>query len=232
MQVLQGFLANFDFVYLGLLVLSAVAVLLCLTVHELCHGLAASGLGDPTAKRAGRLTFNPAAHLDWMGFVLMLIAHVGWAKPVPVDVRQFKKPKRDMALTAAAGPLSNFALALVSLLLGSLVFTLNGGRHNGPAEWVIFFLCNVSVMSVGLGLFNLIPIPPLDGSKLLFSVLPDRLYYSYLRCERYLLLVVIALAWFGFFSGPLSFLMDWVLCGLCKLTHFPYVYIQYYLGVF
>ncbi len=231
MQVIRGFLANFDFVYLGLLVLSAVAVLLCLTVHELCHGLAAYLLGDPTAKRAGRLTLSPLAHIDWLGFALMLVARVGWAKPVPVDIRSFKHPKRDMAITAAAGPLSNFVLALVSLLLGSLVLTLNGGRHNGAAEWVLFFLCSVAVMSVGLGLFNLIPIPPLDGSKLLFSVLPDRLYYGYLRCERYLLLVVVALAWFGFFSGPLGAVMGWVLERLCVLTRFPYMYIHYSFGI-
>ncbi len=226
MDGVHGFLANFDFVQLGLLMLSAAATLVCLTAHELCHGLAAYLLGDPTAKRSGRLTLNPLAHLDWMGFGLMLVAHVGWAKPVPVDVRHFKKPKRDMALTAAAGPLSNFLLALLSLLLGTLLLSLDA-RWSGMA-WVILFLCYVAVLSVGLGLFNLIPIPPLDGSKLLFSVLPDRAYYSYLRYERYLLFLVLALAWFGFFSGPLSGLMGWVLRHMCTLTRFPFAYISFY----
>lgn len=230
MDGLRGFLANFDFGQLGVLALSAAATLLCLTVHELCHGLAAYLLGDPTARRAGRLTLNPAAHLDWMGFVLMLIAHVGWAKPVPVDVRYFKKPKRDMALTAAAGPLSNFVLAAVSLLAGSLLLSLAPEQIGEWLAWVILFLCYVAVLSVGLGLFNLIPIPPLDGSKLLFSVLPDRLYYGYLRYERYLLLVVLGLAWFGFFSGPLSGMMGWVLNELCSLTRFPFMYISYFFG--
>ena len=231
MQEIRGFLANFDFVYLGLLVLSAVAALVCMTVHELCHGLAAYLLGDTTAKRAGRLTLSPLAHIDWLGFALMLVARVGWAKPVPVDTRYFKRPKRDMALTAAAGPLSNFVLALVSLLLGSLILTLNAGQFSGAVEWILFFLCSVAVMSVGLGLFNLIPIPPLDGSKLLFSLLPDRLYRGYLHYERYLLLVVVALAWFGVFSGPLGALMGWVLERLCALTRFPFWYIQYSFGV-
>lgn len=227
MDGLRDFLANFDFVQLGLLILSAVATLVCLTVHELCHGLTAYFLGDPTARRAGRLTLNPLAHLDWMGFALMLVAHVGWAKPVPVDVRHFRKPKRDMALTAAAGPVSNFLLALVCLLLGRLVLTVSG-QGGGGAAWAILFVCYVAVLSVGLGLFNLIPIPPLDGSKLLFSVLPDRVYYSYLCYERYLLVLVLALAWFGFFSGPLGEPMGWVLRGMCALTRFPFVYLQYY----
>ena len=227
MEAVRGFLANFDFAQLGTLLLSTVATLLCLTVHELCHGLSAYLLGDPTAKRAGRLTLNPLAHLDWMGFALMLVAHVGWAKPVPVDVRYFKKPKRGMALTAAAGPASNFLLTIVSLLVGTLVLNLAAGEWGA---WVVLFLCCVAVLSVGLGLFNLIPIPPLDGSKLLFSFLPDRLYYSYLRYERYLLVVVLALAWFGFFSGPLTGVMGWVLEQLCALTRFPFVYIRYYFG--
>ena len=230
MDGLGRFLANFDFGQLGVLVLCAAATLLCLTVHELCHGLAAYCLGDPTAKRSGRLTLNPVAHLDWMGFALMLIAHVGWAKPVPVDVRYFKNPKRDMALTAAAGPLSNLVLAAVSLLAGSLLLSFVGEQAGEWLAWVVLLLCYIAVLSVGLGLFNLIPIPPLDGSKLLFSMLPDRLYYGYLRYERYLLLLVVALAWFGFFSGPLSGVMGWVLKGLCTLTRFPFGYISYYFG--
>lgn len=230
MDGLRSFLANFDFGQLGVLVLSAIATLLCLTVHELCHGLAAYLLGDSTAKRAGRLTLNPAAHLDWMGFVLMLIAHVGWAKPVPVDVRYFKKPKRDMALTAAAGPVSNVILAAVSLLAGRMLLSFASERAGEWLAWGILLLCYIAVLSVGLGLFNLIPIPPLDGSKLLFSVLPDRLYYGYLRYERYLLLVVVGLAWFGFFSGPLNGVMGWVLRALCTLTRFPFGYVSYYFG--
>ena len=230
MEAVRGFLANFDFAQLSTLLLSALATLLCLTVHELCHGLTAYLLGDPTAKRAGRLTLNPLAHLDWMGFALMLVAHVGWAKPVPVSVRYFKKPKQGMALTAAAGPVSNVALAVVSLLVGRLVLSLAPEEAGKWVAWVVLFLCYVAVLSVGLGLFNLIPIPPLDGSKLLFSVLPDRLYYGFLRYERYLLVAVLAMAWFGFFSGPLTGVMGWVLEHLCALTRFPFVYIRYYFG--
>ena len=230
MEPLEQFLSHFDPSQLLFLLLSTAATLLCLTVHELCHGAAACLLGDPTARRQGRLTLNPLAHIDPLGFLLMLVARVGWAKPVPVDTRHFKRPKRDMALTALAGPASNFVLAALALGAGSLLLALAPEEGGAALAYAVLFLCYVAVLSVGLGSFNLIPIPPLDGSKLLFSVLPDRLYYGYLRCERYLLLAVVALAWFGFFSGPLDACMGWVLRGLCALTRFPFVYISYYFG--
>lgn len=228
MELLNQFLSNFDITRLILLIVTIIASILCITVHELCHGLAAKALGDPTAGRAGRLTLNPLAHIDPLGLLMLVVARVGWAKPVPVDVRYFKRPKRDMALTALAGPASNFILALAASALASGILSFAEGQL---AAYVIFFCCYVAVLSVGLGLFNLIPIPPLDGSKLLFSVLPDKLYYSYLRYERYLLLVVVALAWFGFFSGPLDAAMGWVLQGFCRITRFPFVYFTYYFGL-
>ena len=230
MDLLQNFLYNFDLSGLIFLLFRVAAVLFCIMVHEFSHGLAARLLGDPTAGRAGRLSLNPLRHIDPVGFLMMLVAHVGWAKPVPVDIRYFKNPKRDMALTALAGPVSNFLLAGVALGIGSVLLCF-GSQLGGPVWFaIILFLCYIAVLSVGLGLFNLIPIPPLDGSRLLFSVLPDRLYYTYLRYERYLILAVIALAWFGFFSGPLNVCMAWVLEKLCAVTRFPFVYLSYYFG--
>jgi len=219
---------NFDLFQLGLFLMSAAGSLLCITFHEVCHGLAAYALGDNTAKNAGRLTLNPISHIDPVGLLMMLILHVGWAKPVPVDPRNFQNPKRGMALTALAGPASNFLLAVVVLGIGSLLFYF--GPDNTAMAYILLFLCYVAVLSVGLGLFNLIPIPPLDGSKVVGAVLPDRLYYGYLRYERYLMLLVVALAWFGAFSGPLNVCIGWVLERLCGLTHFPFVYFQYYFG--
>lgn len=230
MDLLHDFLDNFDLYGLLFLLMRVTAVLICIIVHELCHGLAARWLGDPTAKRAGRLSLNPMRHIDPMGFLMMLIAGVGWAKPVPVDMRHFKHPKRDMALTALAGPVSNFLLSLGVLGIGSLLLPAALRADGSVYAYIILFLCYIAVLSVGLGLFNLIPIPPLDGSRLLFSMLPDRMYYTVMRYERYLMLAVIALAWFGFLSGPLDACVGWVLEQFCSVTRFPVAILNYYFG--
>ena len=163
MGALTGLLHHMDWLSMLLFVMSGVACLICLTVHELSHGLAAYKLGDPTAKLNGRLTLNPLSHVDWIGLFLLLAVGVGWAKPVPVDPRNFREPRKGMAITALAGPLSNFVLALVSLGIGSLLFHF--GPTSQPVAYILLFLCQLSVLNVGLGLFNLIPIPPLDGSR-------------------------------------------------------------------
>ena len=147
-------------------------VLVCLTIHETCHGLAAYALGDPTAKQMHRLSFNPLHHIDWMGLASMFICGFGWAKPVPVDMRYFKNPKAGMAATALAGPISNFLLAFVMLFLASLIYQAE--QVGAVMVWVFYFLQTTAMLSIGLGLFNLLPIPPLDGSKVLFSLLPER----------------------------------------------------------
>ena len=153
------------------------AVLLCLTVHETCHGLAAYALGDPTAKSRHRLSLNPLRHIDWLGLALMFLAGFGWAKPVPVDPRYFKDPKRGMALTALAGPASNFLLAALAIAISKVIY-LSGYYH--PALEAVFMFClyTLAPLSVGLGLFNLVPIPPLDGAKVLGALLPDEAFCS------------------------------------------------------
>ncbi len=228
MDLLQDFLNNFDLYALLQLAIRTAAVVLCITVHELCHGYAAFALGDRTAKRAGRLSFNPLRHIDPVGFLMLLVLRVGWAKPVPVDMRHFKHPKRDMALTALAGPMSNFLLALMALGCGSLLFKVWPEASGTAFSYGVFFLCYIAVLSVGLGLFNLIPVPPLDGSRLMSCVLPDRVYYKLMGYERWLMLVVIALAWLGLLSGPLDVCMGWVLKGLCKVSGFPFEVLNYY----
>jgi len=231
MDLLRDFWNNFDLYALLQLAIRTAAVVLCITVHELCHGYAAYALGDRTAKRAGRLSLNPLRHIDPVGFLMLLVAHVGWAKPVPVDMRHFKRPKRDMALTALAGPSSNFLLALAALGCGALLFKVWPGSGGMVFANVVFFLCYIAVLSVGLGLFNLIPIPPLDGSRLMSCVLPDKLYYKLMGYERWLMLAVIALAWFGLLSGPLDVCMGWVLRGLCTVSGFPVEILSYYFGL-
>ena len=226
MGTIQAFLEQMNWMQLALLVMGAAASLICLTFHELAHGWIAYRLGDPTAKLNGRLTLNPVAHVDWVGLFLMLVARVGWAKPVPVDMRNFRNPKRGMAVTALAGPLSNFVLAYLAVLICSGIF------HFAPDHvifaYVILFFCYLAVLSVGLGLFNLIPLPPLDGSKILFSLLPDRVYWKILRYERYLVFAVVLLAWSGMFNGPLDVLMEGVIRLLCGFSGFPFEIPQYY----
>lgn len=203
---------------LGLLI-SAVAAMCCITFHELSHGFVAYRLGDPTAKLAGRLSLNPIKHLDIVGFLMMLFVGVGWAKPVPVDLRYFKNPKRGMALTALAGPLSNFLMALTAFLLCSILVQV-APLDNIVVAFVLYFLCRVAALSIGLGLFNLIPISPLDGSKVLFSFLPDRAYYTILQYEKYVMVAVIVLTFLGVFDKPLGFCINGLLNFFCKVSGF------------
>lgn len=209
---LQTFWEQFDWSSLLSALQRLLGVLLCLTVHETCHGLAACALGDPTAKRMHRLSFNPLHHIDWLGLASMFLCGFGWAKPVPVDMRYFKRPRAGMAVTALAGPASNFLLALVMLLLASAL-----SRSAAAGAFTVrlfYFLLSTAMLSVGLGLFNLIPIPPLDGSKALFALLPERAYYTLMRYERYGMLVLLALIWldFGgsFFSGAIEAAYLWL----------------------
>ena len=198
MHYLTNLWNSLDFGSMKELGLRLCSVFLCLTVHETCHGLAACALGDPTAKQQHRLNLNPLRHIDWFGLAMMVVAGFGWAKPVPVNPNYFKNPKRGMALTALAGPVSNFLLSL--LLLGTVrIFwqtALNGG-------WMMF-LVETAVLSIGLGVFNLIPFPPLDGSKVLFAVLPDRAYDFVLRYER----IGMFLLWALVFAGVGETVMD------------------------
>ena len=198
----SNFTQNMDWSGLIDLLMQVAAVLLCLTIHETCHGLAAYALGDPTAKRMHRLSLNPLRHIDPFGALMMLVVGFGWAKPVPVDMRYFKKPKQGMAITALAGPASNFLMAVLFL------FPLGWIYWNASATplmlWLYHFLANVVILSIGLGLFNLLPIPPLDGSKVLFALLPDRLYWQLMRYERYGMLVLLLLVCFDVGSDFLS----------------------------
>lgn len=230
MGSLRHFLANMNWQGLLLAAFSVCASLICLTVHEVCHGLAAYRLGDPTAKSMGRLSLNPIRHIDPVGLVLMITAHVGWAKPVPIDPRYFKHPKRDMALTALAGPASNFLLAWVFLLIFRVLYAVLPITSTFQLYLLIFFLYG-AMLSTGLGVFNLFPIPPLDGSKVLFSFFPDRVYATVLRYERFGMIAMFALVWTGLLDRPLSFLITNVMRGLCFLSGAPYLVVSNFLGL-
>ncbi|MBQ6798301.1 MAG: site-2 protease family protein [Oscillospiraceae bacterium] len=204
------------------MVLLVAASVLSITVHETCHGLAAYKLGDPTAKNAGRLTLNPLRHIDIMGLVLMAVAKFGWAKPVPIDARYFKDPKKGMALTALAGPVSNVLLAFLALLVRSLLFVLY--LRLGESAILIYaldFTAYIAIISAGLAVFNLFPIPPLDGSKVLFAVLPVNAWLKLMRYERYGMLVLAVLLLTGLLDAPLSFLRGGLLSALEFVASLP-----------
>lgn len=195
---LGGLIQSIDWDFLENTLTRVLAVLLCLTVHETCHGLAAWALGDPTARDRHRLSLNPLRHIDWLGLAMMLAAGFGWARPVPVDPRYFKKPKQGMALTALAGPASNLLLALLAVFLSREIYVRGAWMPMGPRIFLFeFLLYTLAPLSIGLGLFNLLPIPPLDGSKVLGAFLPDRAYFGLMRYERFGLFLLLALSWFG-----------------------------------
>ncbi|MBQ8321639.1 MAG: site-2 protease family protein [Clostridia bacterium] len=175
------------------LILTAMAVLITLSIHEYSHAYAAYKLGDDTAKNLGRLSLNPIKHLDPIGALCMLFFHVGWAKPVPINSRNFKNPKRDFALSALAGPLSNLILAFFSmgLYLFSLVALTKANIDAeslgfSVAQNLLIFLYIFQSVNVGLGVFNLLPIPPFDGSRLLNVIFPPKIYFGIMKYERYI----------------------------------------------
>lgn len=180
-----------------------IPALLCITFHELSHGFIAYKLGDNTAKNAGRLTLNPIKHIDILGLIMMVIFKFGWAKPVPVNMYKFKDPKRDMAITALAGPLSNIVLAIVIMLIYGFVYQplLNAGK---TGQAILEMLTITAYLSCALAVFNIIPIPPLDGSKVLFSLLPQKGYDTLMRYERFGFIILLALIWVDAFTPFLS----------------------------
>ena len=177
--------------YLIYYLLSALAVLIILTIHEYSHGYVAYRLGDDTAKNYGRLTLNPIRHIDPVGALCMLLFHVGWAKPVPINPRNFKKPKRDFALTALAGPSANLIMGFISALIYLVLYALlkdvsfaSEGFLYQLANNTLLFIWLFHSINIGLGLFNLIPVPPFDGSRLLNVILPEKTYFAVMRHER------------------------------------------------
>ena len=199
-------------------IIRALVALVAIPFHEAGHALAAWLLGDATAKREGRLSLNPFAHFDLLGTLCMVFAGVGWAKPVSTDPRNFKNPKRGMALTALAGPVANLILAYLAMVVWKLLY------YWAPiTELTIFaarFLQYLVMMDVSLAVFNLIPVPPLDGSRVLTALLPARLYYKVMQYEQYIIYGVFIILMLGWLDGPLSFLRNAVYGFLDLITRF------------
>lgn len=195
--------------------------LIALTGHEFAHGWVSSKLGDPTPEREGRLTLNPLAHLDLVGTLLMILTGFGWAKPVMVDPRYYKNQKRGMALTAAAGPLANLIMAFAAMLIYAVIFALctAAGFETKALDLLGSFAYMLAVRNLCFMVFNLIPIPPLDGSKVLGMFLPDRAYYTMLKYERYSMLLIMVLSITGVFGGIIGTGVNAVMNGILKLLN-------------
>jgi Zn-dependent protease len=188
--------------------LTVIPALICIIFHEVSHGYVAYRLGDNTAKNMGRLTFNPIKHLDIVGLLAMMFLHFGWAKPVPIEPGNFKNPKRGMAITALAGPVSNMLLAIAALfLLGLLKLPF---INNVVGYYVLVMIQKVSMLSVWLGIFNILPIPPMDGSKVFFAIASDRTYFKLMRYERYGLIIILLLSVSGRLWAPMNVAFNFV----------------------
>ena len=199
LSTIQTIWNGLDWSYLTNILMSVIPALICITLHELAHGVVAYWLGDRTAKDAGRLTLNPIRHLDMMGLLMMVVFRFGWAKPVPVNMYRFKNPKRGMAVTAVAGPLMNVLISVVFLFLYGLLFRSLGAEN----FWLRMVLITAS-LSLSFAIFNILPISPLDGSKVLGAVLPARQYETLMRYERYGMILLLVLVATGVLGRPLA----------------------------
>ena len=192
-----------DYIYI------VVAALFAIILHEIAHGLVSTWLGDPTPKRQGRLSLNPLKHLDPIGTLCLIFFHVGWAKPVVVNPDYYKNKKRGMALVALAGPLMNFLLAIFSIIIMAIFVKVNA--YSNVLIIIYNFLLYFSGINLGLGLFNLIPIPPLDGSRILGAFLKDDTYEQYMKYERYgFIIIAILLALSSLRGNGTSFISELV----------------------
>ena len=195
---------------------------LCMPIHEFAHGYVAYKLGDTTARDQGRLTLNPFSHLDWMGALSLLLLGIGWARPVSVDSRYFKHPRRDMALTAAAGPVANLLLGfLLMIVYKALFYWILATGNFGSTIYTVLQVLNMMVqLNIMLAAFNILPIPPLDGSRILAGFLPPRAAYTYLRYEQQIMLVMLVLLFFGVLDTPLIWLQNLLWNGVDLATGF------------
>lgn len=191
------------------LCVSAFIVFCIIPLHEYAHAFIAYKLGDDTARLKGRLTINPMAHINWLGALMILLVGFGYAEPVPVNIRnvKMKNKKLAMALIALAGPISNLIIAFFSMIAMFVVARFSTGDSIIGYAFVVFFQFT-ALININLAVFNLIPIPPLDGSRILFAVLPTKYYFAVMKYERYIVLAVMALLFFGVLSTPLSMISN------------------------
>ncbi|MCC8016874.1 MAG: site-2 protease family protein [Clostridiales bacterium] len=197
----------------------AFVVFVCMPVHELSHGWAAYKLGDDTAKAAGRLSFNPIAHLNPVGTIMIFLFGIGYAQPVPINPLKFKDYRKGVALTAAAGPFSNLVMGFISAFFYSMLQFIYNNSGNSVINLVGMFFYFAASVNVSLAVFNLLPIPPLDGSRILAVVLPDRAYEKYFRYERIIMIVLFIALFSGILNKPISFLTNLFMNIICFIPN-------------
>jgi len=217
---------GFDVWTLIQVLISLPIIVFSLTIHECAHGYAAKKCGDHTAENLGRLDLNPLKHLDPIGTLCMLVCGIGWAKPVPINSRNFRNPRRDMAITAAAGPLTNLVIGFIFAVLAVIcrVFITKSGitvntEQNTYLLVIYWFLSMGCSMNIYLAVFNLLPIPPFDGSRILFIFLPPKYYFGIMKYERIIGIVLLILLWTGYLTAPISAAADFLENGFYKLLY-------------
>ena len=218
---------NVDLISIIVYIISSLMVIfLVMPLHEWAHGFVAYKLGDRTAKYQKRLTLNPLAHIDYLGAAMILLIGFGWAKPVPVDPRNFKNPKRDMALTALAGPVSNLLAAVVSGLISNLIVMIMIKTGNSSLStgfvYVLLFFRYLMMINASLAVFNFIPIPPLDGSKILMAFLPYKAIFWIERHQTYISMIFMVAVLMGGVSNIIYPVQAWLCSGINWLTALPF----------
>lgn len=212
-----------DLISIIVLVSSMAFVIFCTApLHEFAHALVAVKLGDNTPRLRGRLTINPMAHIDKWGALMIVLFGFGYAKPVEVRMRNFKNPKRDMALVALAGPVCNLIQGFIAAFLNNTMLYLSYSTNSTVLFYMSFFFSFAAIININLAVFNLIPIPPLDGSRLATALLPAKYYYKIMQYERYIMIGLYVLLFTGILSTPLSYISSAVLAAFDTIASIPF----------
>lgn len=201
------------------IVVRAIVLLTAIPIHEAAHAYVADKMGDPTGRYMGRLTLNPIAHFDLVGSIAMLVAGIGWAKPVPINPRNFREPKKGMAISAAAGPISNLIVAAISLSAAKILMYVSYQVGVNTVLSTLFTIFNLMCsINISLAIFNLIPIPPFDGSRIFNYFLPDKFYFKVMEYEQYIVIGLLIILFTGVLDVPLAILSNLIFGALDKLT--------------
>ena len=200
------------------LMINALVLFTAIPVHECAHAWAAHKLGDDTGLRQGRITLNPFAHLSLWGSLMMVIAGFGWGKPVTVQPANFKNPKRGMMLSSLAGPASNFVMAFLAMIVYRVLNFVGFIKGDDLMFDLAQIFVYIVLINISLGVFNFLPIPPLDGSKIFNSLLPDKYYFTIMRYEQYIFIVLVMLVYSGLLEKPLAFLQSAAITAMLFLT--------------
>lgn len=201
------------------LLIHALVLFTAVPVHECAHAWAADKLGDSTPRNQGRVTLNPFAHLTLWGSLMLILAGFGWGKPVMIDPRNFKDPKKGMMLSSLAGPAANFVMAFIAMIIMRILINIAVIAQSSAASLLSYIFEYIAIINIGLGVFNFLPVPPLDGSKIFGAILPERLYFKIMQYERYIAIIMIVLLYSGLLDTPISFLQEKVASVLIFLTN-------------